>query len=136
MASAAWELQRAIYAALVADTALTALLGGAHVYDDVPRGAALPYVTLGPSTVRDWSTGSEEGSEHFVSLNVWSRVAGEREVHAIMSAVRDALHEAALAVGGHRLVNLRHESSEAGRQSDGETYRGTVRFRAVLEPSG
>ena len=51
-----------------------------------------------------------------------------------MSAVRDALHEAELALAGHRLINLRHEVSEASRDPDGETYHGIVRFRAVPEP--
>ena len=46
----------------------------------------------------------------------------------------DVLHEAALTVAGHRLVNLRHELSDAARTNDGETYHGIIRFRAVLEP--
>lgn len=134
MASPAWELQKAIHGALTSDAAVTASLGGARVYDDVPRGAAFPYVTFGASTARDWSTGTEAGSEHSVVLNVWSRHAGEREVHLIMAAVRDALHEVALEITGHRLISLRHEVSEAVRDADGETYRGIIRFRAVLEP--
>jgi hypothetical protein len=134
MASAAWELQKSIHAALVADAALATLLGGARVHDDVPRGAEFPYVTFGPSTARDWSTDDEAGSEHIVTLDVWSKHGGEREVHLVMAAMRAALHEAALTVAGHRLVNLRHEQSEAARLGDGETYRGTARFRAVLEP--
>ena len=105
MASAAWELQKSIHAALTSDAALTALLGGARVYDDVPRGAEFPYVTFGQSTARDWSTDSEAGSEHIVTLNVWSRHAGEREAHLIMARCAMRLHEAELAVAGHRLVN-------------------------------
>jgi hypothetical protein len=133
MAGAAWELQKSIHGVLNSDAALIALLGGARVYDDVPRGAEFPYITFGQSTARDWSTDTEAGSEHIVTLNVWSRHAGEREVHLIMAAVRDALHEADIAIAGHRLVNLRHEVSEASRDADGETYRGIIRFRAVLE---
>ncbi len=135
MASPAWELQKAIHGALTSDAEVIALLGGARVYDDVPRGAELPYATFGASTARDWSTGSEAGSEHMVTLNVWSRHAGEREAHLIMSAGREALDEAEIAVAGHRLINIRHEVSEASRDADGETYRGSIRFRAVLEPT-
>ena len=36
---------------------------------------------------------------------------------------------------GHRLINLRHEFSEARRDPDGETTHGIARFRAVTEPS-
>lgn len=134
MASAALELQKAIHAALSGDGSLLGLLGGPRIWDDVPRGAAYPYVSFGQSTERDWSTGSEEGYEHILTLHVWSRSKGERETHLIMAAMRNALHDAALIVAGHRLVNLRHEFSDAMRDADGETYHGIVRYRAVTEP--
>lgn len=134
MSSPAWELQKAVYGALAADAALGTLLGGERIYDDVPRGAAFPYVTVGPSTTRDWSTGTESGAEHLVSLRVWSKAGGEKEVHLVMEALRAALHEASLTLTGHRLVSLRHEMSDAMRGADGETYQGVARFRAVTEP--
>jgi len=135
MASPGLELQKSIHATLAADAPLLALLGGPRVYDDVPPGTAYPYVTIGESVVRDWSTGSDEGAEHILTLHVWSRAAGRRQTHEIMSAVRDVLHEAALTVSGHNLVNLRHEFSDARREPDGETYHGVVRYRAVTEPA-
>jgi Protein of unknown function (DUF3168) len=135
MSSASWELQKAVHAALSANPALTGLLGGSRVYDDVPRGVEFPYVTLGESTVRDWSTGSEDGQEHVLSITVWSRATGEREVNQIMAVIRDALHDVALTVAGHRLINLRQDFSDARRDADGETYRGLLRYRAVTEPA-
>lgn len=134
MASAAYELQKALYAALTSNAPLTGMLGGAKIYDDVPRGASLPYITFGQSTLRDWSTGTEPGYEHLITLHVWSRVNGEREAHQIMSAIRDCLHDVALTVAAHRLVNLRFEFSDMLRDSDGETIHGIVRYRAVTEP--
>lgn len=135
MSSPAWELQKAIYAKLVADAPLLALLGGARIYDDVPRGAAFPYVTFGPSTTRDWSTGTEQGSEHVVTLRIWTKAGGEKAVHLLLEAVRAALHDVTLTLTGHRLVSLRHELSDASRASDGEIYVGVARFRAVTEPT-
>ncbi len=44
-----------------------------------------------------------------------------------------ALHDQDLTLAGHRLINLRHEFSEARRDSDGETFHGIARFRAVTE---
>lgn len=134
MASAGLELQRSVFAALSASGTVTALLGGAHVYDDVPAATQYPYVTIGESLVRDWSTGSEDGDEHILTVHVWSRAAGRKQTHEIMSALREVLHDAALSVAGHRLVNLRHEFSDARREPDGETYHGVVRYRAVTEP--
>lgn len=134
MASAGLELQKAIHTALVADGALTALLGGPYVYDDVPRTARMPYVTFAGSTLRDWSTGGEEGHEHILTLNVWSRANGAREAHDIASSLRSILHLASLTLPGHRLINFRHEASDTIRDVDGETIRGVVRYRAVTEP--
>ena len=134
MASSSWSLQRAIYDALLVDAAVIGLLGAPRIFDDVPQRSAFPYVTLGQSTVRDWSTGTEAGEEHLLTLHVWSRADGRRETHELMSALRTALHGQPLPLDGHRLVNLRHELSEARREPDGETYHGIVRFRATTEP--
>lgn len=134
MTSTSFELQKALVAKLSSDAGVTTLLGGARIYNDVPRGAALPYVTIGESIVRDWSTGSEGGHEHLLSIIVWSRAKGEREVHRILSAIEAALHDAALPLNRARLINLRHEFSEIRRDADGETSRGLMRLRAVTEP--
>ncbi len=134
MANAQWALQQTIYGTLIADAGVNALLGGPHVYDDVPQGKDYPYLTFGQSSLRDWSTGSDTGNEHIFTLHVWSREAGRAQVYEIMEAVRSALHEQTLALTGFTLVNLRHEFSDARREPDGDTYHGTVRFRAVSEP--
>lgn len=135
MPSASWVLQQAVYAAVASDVTIIALLGGARVFDDVPQRTEFPYVTLGASLLRDWSTGTDEGEEHLLTLSVWSRAAGRRQVHEVMEAVRKVLHDQPLTLLGHRLANMRHESSEARREADGDLYRGIVRFRAVTEPS-
>lgn len=134
MPGASWSLQKSIYAALAADPQITGLLGSARIFDDVPQRSEFPYLTLGQSTLRDWSTATDAGDEHLLTLHVWSRSDGRREVHELMAAVHGALHDRALALEGHRLVNLRHEFSDARREPDGETYHGIVRLRAVTEP--
>jgi hypothetical protein len=135
MPSASWSLQQSVFAALTADAALTALIGAGRIHDDVPQGTGLPYLTLGHTTERDWSTGSDSGIEHVLTLHVWSGAKGKKEAHEILGAVRTALHDQPLTLTGHRLVNLRHEFSEARRDPDGETVHGLARFRAVTEPA-
>lgn len=134
MASASWALQQAVFATLTSDAPLTALLGGARVYDDVPVRAEFPYVTFAQGAERDWSTGGEAGSEHALTLHVWSRASGRKETVAIIAALCTVLHDQPLTLSGHRLINLRHEASEVRRDADGETYHGIVRLRAVTEP--
>lgn len=136
MASAGLALQKALYQRLVGDTGIVAALGGPRVYDYVPRQAVPPYIAMGRSTVTDWSTGSDEGHEHVLTLHVWSTGAGHRETHELMGLVESAVEGAQLVLDGHRLVNLRHELSEARRDPDGETHHGIVRLRAVTELAG
>lgn len=135
MSNAAWALQQAIHSTLAADTEMISLLGGARIYDDVPQGASFPYITLAGFTLRDWSTGTEAGAEITFTANAWSRGAGHKQAQLLADAIRTALHEAPLTIAAHHLVNLRHESSDTHRQRDGDTYRVTARFRAVLEPT-
>ena len=133
METAGWALQRSVYAALIGDTNLTALLGGAYVYDHVPRGIGFPYITIGQITERDWSSDDQEAHEHMLILHVWSQAPGRKEAQAIMAAVRTRLHDQTLVLSGYRLVNMRHEFSETRRETVGETLRGLLRFRAVTE---
>lgn len=135
MASADWALQEQIHTILTSDAAVTSLLGGAYVYDHVPRGADFPYVTFGRSTMSDWSTASDTGAEHVITLHVWSEAGGRKQTLDIMEAMRSALAEADIALSGHRLINFRHEFSEARREDDGETLHGIVRVRARTEPA-
>ena len=136
MASAGWDLQKAVHAALTADTALVTLLGGAYVYDTVPQYAAFPYVVIDQMQVRDWSTGTENGAEHMLTLHVWSRYAGKQEAYEVADSVRSVLDGTLLSLEDHRLINLRHQYSELKRDEDGETHHGVLRFRAVTEPVG
>lgn len=135
MANASWALQQSIHATLSSDAGVLSILGAPRIFDDVPQRAEFPYLTLGQSTVRDWSTATEPGDEHLLTLHVWSRADGRRQAHDLMAALRQALHDRDLALDGHRLVNLRHEFSEARREPDGDTYHGIVRLRAVTEPA-
>ena len=132
--SPAWSLQQSVFAALAADAALTALIGPGRIFDDVPQGAALPYATLGPATTRDWSTGSEQGTEHAFTVHVWSGAKGKKQAHEALDAIRAALHDQPLTLVGQRLVSLHHERSDVRLDPDGETVHGSARFRALTEP--
>ena len=135
MSSSSAALRAAIHDALSADGALNALLGGPKIYDEPPREAAFPYVTLGEARVQDYSTGSEPGEEHQITLHAWSRQGGHREAHMISGALLQALDDAPLTLADHRLVNLRFAVADVRREADGRTYHALVRFRAVTEPA-
>lgn len=133
MTAAAAELQRAIFGALTGDAELRAALGGPRVYDHAPANVAFPYVTFGRTSVFDWSTSTENGTEHLFTLHVWSKAKGKEEVHALMERVRAILHDGTPALAGFSLVNLRLEFVEARFNDDLAVYHGMLRFRATLE---
>ena len=132
--AASAALRSAVHDALVADAGLTSLLGGPKVYDEPPRSAAFPYVTLGETRIADYSTGTEPGEEHQLTLHAWSRQGGHREAHLIAGALLQALDDAPLTLTDHHLVNFRFAVADVRREADGRTYHALVRFRAVTEP--
>jgi len=132
--AASAALRAAVHDALIADSALTSLLGGPKVYDQPPRAAAFPYVTLGEARIADFSAGSDKGEEHQLTLHAWSRQGGHKEAHLIAGALLSALDDAPLPLADHKLVNLRFSLADVRRESDGRTYHALVRFRAVTEP--
>jgi hypothetical protein len=103
MPASAVALRAAIHDALIANDALTALLGGPKVYDEPPNGAAFPYVTLGEARVEDFSAGSDPAEQHRLTLHAWSRQGGHKEAHMIAGALLQALDDAPLAPAGHIL---------------------------------
>jgi hypothetical protein len=131
--SSAAELQKAIFEALSANAALAALVGE-RILDHAPANVSFPYITFGRSTVYDWSTGTEAGSEQLFTLHVWSKAKGKREVLAMIELARATLHDQPLELETHRLVNIRVEFSEARFDEDQSVHHGVLRLRAVTEP--
>jgi len=133
MASAAIELQKAVFAVLQADATLSEMLGGGKVYDHTKSDVAFPYVTFGRTSFYDWSTGTEIGTEHLFTLHVWSKAKGKKETLDIMQRLEALLHDKPLSMSGFRLVNLRQEFAETRFDEDQSVYHGLIRFRAVVE---
>ena len=133
--TANWQLQEALYAALSTSTSLISLLGGNKIYDLPQRGTKPPYITIGMTQERDWSTSSEEGGEHTVTLHVWTENHGRQQTAEIMAVVRDVLKATSLNLTDHTLVNMAYEFSEIRRDREGEGLHGLVRYRMITEPT-
>lgn len=133
--AAAVALRVAVHDALAANAALVDVHGGPKIYDEPPRAAAFPYVTLGEMRIADFSADGELGQEHQLTLHGWSRQGGHREAHLIAGALLQALVDAPLTLADHHLVNLRFAVADVRREADGRTYHALVRFRAVTEPA-
>ncbi|HXC56105.1 MAG TPA: DUF3168 domain-containing protein [Rhizomicrobium sp.] len=135
MSAASWALQQAIFATLTADSAVLDAVGDPpRLFDAVPRGTAFPYIVIGDDKESDWSTATEPGSAHALTIHIWSRAAGRRETRLAAEAVIAALNGAELVIDGQTLIDLRWLESDSSRESDGETVHAQLKFRAVLEP--
>ncbi len=128
------DLQKAVYGALAANTTLITALGGTKIFDHIPQKAAFPYLVIGQATDRDWSTSSEDGSEHRMTIHIWSGKSDRQEVYQLQQLVRLDLHDAQLSAQDHHLVNLRHEFSEVRADPRSDALHGIMRFRAITEP--
>ena len=126
-------LRKSIRDRLLADSALVAKLGGARVYDEAPREQASPYVVFARSEARDWSTMTEAGCEHLLTLEVWSQKAGAREALDIAGRIADLLQDAPLVMSGAICVNLRVASIETLRQNANRFVRARVKLRVLVE---
>jgi hypothetical protein len=121
-----WEVQKAIFNKL--DTGLDI-----PTYDHVPQGATLPYVTIGEDTATSWDTDDSTGSESTLTIHVWTREAGRRDVKVIMNDIYGLLHRQRFAIDGSILVDCFWEFAETFMDPDGVTRHGVLRFRIIEE---
>ena len=117
---------------LLAHAPLLALLGGGHVFDEVPRGEQEPYVAFAAIETRDWSVQDQKAHEHFLTLEVKTKSRSRKPAQEIAGEIEAALDDAGLALTGHVLVNLRLTFSAVARSND--VFGAVVRFRAATEP--
>lgn len=134
MSDPAFALQDAMKARLTAHAPLTALLGGAHIFDEVPRGEQLPHVVFAQIETRDWSVADQKAHEHFVSIEVKSNSRSRKAAQAMASEIEAALDNVALTLVGHTLINLRLIFWSVSRAKTSDTFNGVLRFRAATEP--
>ena len=130
---AAAALHAAIHDTLAADIALTGLVGPDAVFDRAPPRAAFPYITFGPTAAYDWSTGTDRGDGHLLTLHIWSEAHGRKQALAIAERVTALLDDAHLVLAGHRLVLLRFADLDAGYDAALRGFRATLRFEALTE---
>ncbi|MCA0433498.1 MAG: DUF3168 domain-containing protein [Proteobacteria bacterium] len=131
--NAALSVQTAMRALLLADAPLLALLGGGHVFDEVPRGAKPPLVEFTAIETRDWSVMDQKAHEHMLQLAVATAERSRAAAQAICERIETVLDNAALTLEGHRLVNLRLVFWSVARSRD-QSFGATLRFRAATEP--
>jgi hypothetical protein len=125
-------LQIAMREALLAHAPLLALLGGGHVFDELPRGSQEPYMAFAGIETRDWSVQEQKAHEHFISLEVKTKSRSRALAQDIVSEIETALDNADLTLPGHVLVNLRLTFWTVTKSQ--EFFGAVMKFRAATEP--
>lgn len=133
-ASVLMGMQAAIYARLIADSGVDALIG-AGIYDKPPpEVASFPYAVFGPV---DWYEADAEqlsSREIALQLDIWSIAAdGKREVYEILDAIKTSLHLYSCDLGDNGLVEMRVTGGQVMHDPDGITLHGVLTVTALVE---
>ncbi|NDE91386.1 MAG: DUF3168 domain-containing protein [Alphaproteobacteria bacterium] len=134
MTTSLFAVQEAVYGALMSSAVLQALIGSpARVYDVVPPSSLFPYVTLGDVVIKQFDTKDQTGFEQMLTLHVWSRYRGRKELKQITQTIYDVLHHAALTVTGANYVSCQFLAASTAQENDGLTLHGILRYRIVVQ---
>lgn len=133
MMQAAHALEEALFAILKADSDLQTLLGGCEIYREPRRSNSFPYITLGVTFSRDWSTGSELGDEHQLQIHIWASNQSQTLMRSIMARLDGLLTEPSIALIDHHLINLQRQRSEIRSERKPRLLHGVMQWRVVTE---
>jgi len=137
-ATAALAVQGAIHTAMLASTALRAILGNpVRIYDRVPSDPdkpVFPYASFGPIQGLDGGDTCHVGAEVFVQIDVWSRKVGRVEAQQAAAVIASLLDDEITVTGFQLLVHeMRDVLIQTGR--DGLTTQAIIRLRYELAPT-
>lgn len=106
-ADASYALQQAIKAKV--GTAVSPV----PVYDDVPPGAAMPYLLVGDDTAVDAGAKDKAGQEFSTTIHAWSMARGRIQAKELLGKVYATLHQQELIVPGFAVAQVRFEFADS-----------------------
>lgn len=134
MADSSWNLQQAVYGLLTSGSSIAS----GKIYDDVPErvekanapDTEFPYVQIGEvdaiSDDTDNASARDDGTIETLTLHVWSRYRGQKEVKNIMQQIKDLLHDTQITVTGRGSALAVVTIMRAFLDPDGKTRHGIV----------
>lgn len=122
------NLQSQIRALLAADSAVTALVPAANIFDKHAAGETFPKIQLGEHFESDADLTIERSMTKVLStIHVWTRDGGLAGANTIANAIRAAL--AGKIIG---FVDARFVDARFMRDDDGKTAHGVMHFEALF----
>lgn len=126
MADPSFALQVALFARLEDELSCA-------VFDGAPLNQPKPYVSIDSEISVNSDILSKRRDTRLFYLSVWSDFKGQEEVKGIMAQIDSALHQRPLPLDTGRVISIRVERKQAQRDTDGETYQGSVTLRILTE---
>lgn len=129
-----WDAQTAIYSALKGDT--TFLAKGWPVHDGaVPQAVEprFPYVVIGEASENGADLLVRIGRELVVTIHVFSRYKGSREVKEIMNEISRVLDRTVLTTSTWRFPVVRFESAQSMIEDEDQRH-GVLNIRLTAQP--
>jgi hypothetical protein len=130
-------VQKAIFTALSANAYISS--NTIQVFDMVPKGQAVPFITIGDMTTVDNSTVGIGGQVITLMIHCWDQDLSALRLKTMMRKVAETLHDQTLtlidplAETTFTNVNTRYESSQVFKDPDGLTQHGVQKFRIVVQ---
>lgn len=134
MSNASQELLQAIFKGLLSDVQLLTELGGPSVCDRVPERIKPPYIVMGRIGNSDWSTATEDGCSHSITLHVWTTPQSRVQNFTLQDHVERILTTQLQPLSDEHLVNMRRQFSETRLDRNAGLMHGLMRFVAKTEP--
>jgi hypothetical protein len=127
----AWELQEKLYSLLENNPALRA--EGVQVYDKVPKQSKLPFVAFGDEEITPANTKVSTGESNTVTLHIWSKYNGRKQVKKIMDIIAAAVYAMPLTLpSGARITLLNLDAANIIEEEQESLYHGIMRFSFII----
>ncbi|UJQ95731.1 DUF3168 domain-containing protein [Mariluticola halotolerans] len=127
-------LQTSLVAALLADSALTAALGGPAVFDAPPKGQRTPYVAIMRHDILPRDGDDAPGNDHRILLHCWHRHPSRKAVLAIAERVVALALESDLSGPDLRVTFAQHDRTDTSIDSQTGQARAAIALRFFTEP--
>lgn len=124
-----WPLQVAVVARWKADAGVAAIVGE-RIFDGLaPQGTPMPYIRVGSKTENGRHVLGGDGWDDTLTADAFSDYPGDKEVLALVTAMKAALREP-LEIAGFGSARLRQEFATTLVEEDGKVRHAPIRYRA------
>lgn len=128
-------LQVSLLAALLADTEMTALLGGDTVFDAPPQGAQPPFVTIARHDALSRDGTNAPGHDHRLLLHCWVADPSRKAALAIAERIVAVALAADLSGDDLTVTHIHHDRTETAIDTATGWARAAVLLRVFSEPA-